>query len=122
MTQNPDRPQPVRSGVGEYLSQVVVHAGTVYVAGQVSNDGSTSVGAQTRDVLRQIDARLADAGTDRSRLLSVTVYLVDISEFAEMNAAWIEWLDGAAPPARATVQAAVAGPQWRVEMTAVAAL
>jgi enamine deaminase RidA (YjgF/YER057c/UK114 family) len=121
MNQTSDRSEPIRHGVGAFLSQVVVHGDTVYLAGQVSTDGSTSVADQTRDVLRQIDQRLADAGTDRTRLLTVNIYLTDISTFPEMNAVWIEWLDGATPPARATVQAALAGPQWLVEMTAVAA-
>jgi enamine deaminase RidA (YjgF/YER057c/UK114 family) len=114
--------EPVRHGVGPFLSQAVVHGRTVYVAGQVAADGSTSVADQTRHVLRQIDERLAEAGTDRTRLLSVTIYLPDIADFPEMNAVWIDWLDGSQPPARATVQAALADPQWRVEMTAVAAL
>jgi enamine deaminase RidA (YjgF/YER057c/UK114 family) len=122
MNQTSDRPEPIRRGVGEFLSQVVVHGDTVYLAGQVATDGSTTVADQTRAVLGQIDQRLAEAGTDRSRLLSVTIYLTDISTFQEMNAVWVEWLDGAAPPARATVQASLAGSQWLVEMTATAAL
>jgi enamine deaminase RidA (YjgF/YER057c/UK114 family) len=122
MNQLPDRSPLTRHGVGEFLSQVVVHGDTVYLAGQVSTDGSTTVADQTRDVLRTIDERLAEAGSDRSRLLSVTIYLTDIAEFAAMNGVWTEWIAGTAPPARATVEAALAGPQWRVEMTAVAAL
>jgi len=110
-----------RYGVGEFLSQAVVHGDTVYVAGQLAPDGGASVADETRGVLRQIDAVLKEAGSDRSRLLSVSIYLVDIADFAEMNAVWIEWLDGAAPPARATVQAALAHPERRVEIAAVAA-
>jgi enamine deaminase RidA (YjgF/YER057c/UK114 family) len=112
----------VHHGVGEYLSQIVIHGDTAYIAGQVATDGSTTTADQTRAVLHQLDARLADAGTDRTRLLSVTIYLVDLADFPDMNAAWVDWLDGAQPPARATVQAALAGPQWRVELSAVAAL
>jgi enamine deaminase RidA (YjgF/YER057c/UK114 family) len=118
----PDRSPLVRHGVGEVLSQVVVHGDTVYLAGQVCTDGSITVADQTRDVLRAVDERLAEAGSDRSRLVSVTIYLADITDFAEMNAVWTAWIAGTPPPARATVQAALAGPQWRVEMTAVAAL
>jgi enamine deaminase RidA (YjgF/YER057c/UK114 family) len=103
------------------MSQAVVHGGTVYLSGQVARDGSTDIAGQTRDVLRQIDALLAEAGSDRSRLLSVNIWLRDIADFGAMNEVWNEWVDGIDPPARATVQSPLAGPQWLVEMMAVAA-
>jgi enamine deaminase RidA (YjgF/YER057c/UK114 family) len=113
---------PQRHGVGPTMSQAVVHGNTVYLAGQVARDGSTDIAGQTRDVLRQIDALLAEVGSDRSRLLSVNVWLTDMADFAAMNEVWNAWIDGVAPPARATVQSPLAGSEWLVEMMAVAAL
>lgn len=113
--------QLTRYGVGPVLTQAVAHDGVVYLAGQVAEDGSTGIEDQTRAVLAQIDARLAEAGSDRTRLISVTVLLADIADFEAMNRVWVEWLAGDAPPARATFQTALAREHWRVEMTAVAA-
>jgi enamine deaminase RidA (YjgF/YER057c/UK114 family) len=117
-----ERETPSRHGVGEIMSQAVVHGGTVYLSGQVARDGSTTTADQTRAVLRQIDELLAASGSDRSRLLSVNIWLIDIADFDEMNAVWREWVDGIEPPARATVQSPLAGDQWRVEIMAVAAV
>ncbi|MBS1678277.1 MAG: RidA family protein [Actinobacteria bacterium] len=111
-----------RLGVGASLSQAVIRDGVVYLAGQVAEDGSTDALAQTRAVLRQIDARLAEAGTDRSRLLQVIVWLQDIGDFAAMNQAWGEWLGELEPPARATAEVKLADPAWRVEIIATAAI
>lgn len=122
MAAGASRPTIRREGVGEYLSSAVVHSDVAYIAGQFANRRVASIADETRAVLDQIDARLHEVGTDRSRLLTVSIYLADIDDFAEMNAAWIEWLDGAAPPARVTVQTALASPDWRVEMAAVAAV
>jgi enamine deaminase RidA (YjgF/YER057c/UK114 family) len=108
--------------VGEIMSQAVVHGGTVYLSGQVAGDGSTTVAGQTRDVLRQIDELLATVGSDRSRLVSVNIWLRDIADFDEMNGVWLEWVEGIEPPARATVQSQLAGEQWLVEIMAVAAV
>jgi enamine deaminase RidA (YjgF/YER057c/UK114 family) len=113
--------EPVRHGVGPFLTQAVAYGGVVHLAGQVAEDGSSGIEDQTRAVLAQIDARLDQAGSDRSRLISVTVLLADIGDFEAMNAVWCEWLDGTPPPARATFQVALARAEWRVEMTAVAA-
>jgi enamine deaminase RidA (YjgF/YER057c/UK114 family) len=104
------------------LSGAVVHGGLVHLAGQVADDATLDAEGQTADILRQIDALLAEAGTDKSRLLSVQIYLADMADFAGMNRAWDAWLDPAAKPARATVQARLADPSWRVEITGVAAL
>ncbi len=104
------------------LSGAVVHGDTVYLAGQVADDTSLDAEGQTADILRQIDALLAEAGTDKSRLLSVQIFIADMADFAAMNRAWDAWFDRANPPARATVQALLAGPGWKVEITGIAAL
>ena len=104
------------------LCDMVIHKDTVYLAGQIVDDGSTTVEAQTRDVLRQIDALLERAGTDKSRLLTATVYLADMAGFAAMNAAWDAWVDRANAPARATVEVKLADPDLLVEIQVIAAL
>lgn len=104
------------------LSGAVVHGNTVYLAGQVADDPSLDAEGQTADILRQIDVLLAEAGSDKSRLLSCQVFLADMSDVAAMNRAWDVWLDQANKPARATVEAKLVDPRWRVEITAIAAL
>ncbi|WP_449235650.1 RidA family protein [Azospirillum doebereinerae] len=104
------------------MSEMVIHNGTAYLSGQIAEDGSTTVEAQTRDVLRQIDARLAEVGSDKSRLLTATVFLADIATFAEMNTAWDAWVDRTNPPTRATVEAKLADPALLVEILVVAAV
>ena len=103
------------------LSGAVVHGGLVWLAGQVAEDAALDAEGQTADILRQVDALLREAGTDKSRLLSVTVVLADIADAPAMNRAWDRWLDPAAKPARMTVQAPLVDPAWRVEITGVAA-
>ena len=92
------------------LSGAVVHNMTVYLAGQVALDTSAAAEAQTADILRQIDALLNEAGTDKTYLLSVQIFLADLADFAAMNRAWDAWLDPRHKPARATVQAQLANP------------
>ena len=104
------------------LSGAVVHGGLLWLAGQVADDASLDAEGQTADILRQIDGLLHQAGTSKSRLLSVTVVLADIRDAPAMNRAWDRWLDPAAKPARMTVQAPLVDPSWRVEITGVAAL
>ena len=104
------------------LSGAVVHAGTVYLAGQVADDSGADAFGQTLDILRQIDRLLADAGTDKQHLLSMQVVLADLKDFPAMNRAWDAWLDRSHKPARATVQVQLADPSWRVEITGTAAL
>jgi len=104
------------------LSGAVIHGSIVYLAGQVADDPSLDTEGQTADVLRQIDALLAEAGTDKSRLLSCQVFLADMADVAPMNRAWDAWYDRANPPARATVEAKLVDPRWRVEITGIAAL
>jgi enamine deaminase RidA (YjgF/YER057c/UK114 family) len=109
-----------RHQVGPRMSQAVVHGSTVYLAGQVA-EGS-SVKAQTEAVLKKIDGLLAAAGSHKSKLLSATVYLVNIATWDEMNTAWDVWVDPANTPGRTTVEARLARPQYLVEITVVAAI
>ena len=104
------------------LSGAVVHGGLVYLAGQVADDATLDAEGQTADILAQIDALLAEAGTSKARLLSVTVVLADIADAPAMNRAWDRWLDPAAKPARMTIQAPLVDPAWKVEITGIAAL
>jgi enamine deaminase RidA (YjgF/YER057c/UK114 family) len=110
-----------RIGPGPRMSQAVVHANTVYLAGQVGAPGD-SVAAQTEAVLGQIDALLAEAGTDKSTILSATIWLADMADFAEMNSVWDSWVDRDNPPARATGEAKLATPDYKVEIIVIAAL
>lgn len=110
-----------RLEIGPRMSQAVIHGDTVYLAGQVADDPSQPVADQTRQVLANIDRLLREAGSDRSRLLQVVVYLVDMADFATMNAVYDAWIDKANPPARACVQAALATPEYKVEIVAIAA-
>jgi enamine deaminase RidA (YjgF/YER057c/UK114 family) len=109
-----------RIGEEARLSGAVVAAGLVFLAGQVADDPSAGTEGQTADILAQIDTLLAEAGTDKRALLSVTVVLADIAEAPAMNRAWDAWLDPAAKPARMTIQAPLVDPRWRVEITGVA--
>ena len=115
-------PMITRIQAGKRMSQVVVHGNTAYLAGQVAVDIGADISVQTAQVLEKIDRLLAAAGTDKSRLLSVTVFLTDIRSFAEMNAVWDSWVPADASPARATIQARLANPAYCVEMQAIAAL
>ncbi len=111
-----------RHKVGPRMSQAVVHGGTVYLAGQVADDPSAGVKGQTEQILANIDALLAAAGSDKSKLLATTIYLSDIAGFAEMNAAWDAWVSAGNSPARATVEAKLAAPQYKVEIMVTAAV
>lgn len=111
-----------RLGTGPRMSKVVLHAGLVYLAGQTSSGTPIpDIAGQTREVLGRIDELLAEAGSDKSRLLTVTIYLRDIADFAAMNVEWEAWLAGIPAPARATVEARLAGPDLLVEMSVIAA-
>jgi enamine deaminase RidA (YjgF/YER057c/UK114 family) len=111
-----------RINPGPRFCGAVVHGETVYVAGQTASDRSAGVRGQTEQVLQKIDGLLQSAGTDKSRLLSATVYLSDMRYFDEMNAAWDAWVDKANLPTRATVEARLAAPQILVEIVVTAAL
>ncbi|HEX4151581.1 MAG TPA: RidA family protein [Steroidobacteraceae bacterium] len=112
-----------RLHAGPRMSQVVIHNKTVYLAGQVSeNPAGKGVAAQTRDILAAIDELLAEAKTDKSRILSATVWLTSMSTFAEMNQAWDQWVAPGSTPARATVESArLAGPDYKIEIAVIAA-
>ncbi|MBL8361350.1 MAG: RidA family protein [Rubrivivax sp.] len=111
-----------RFDVGPRLSEMAVHNGVCYLAGQVAPDASQDIAGQTRQVLAAIDGLLARAGTDKSRLLMVQIYIADLAEFPAMNAVWEGWVVSGHTPPRATVQAALAKPEWKVEMVVTAAL
>ena len=111
-----------RHGVGPRLSQAVVHGNTVYLAGMVAGDPSADTKGQTEQILKKIDDTLAAVGSHKSKLLSATIYLSNMSTFADMNSVWDAWVDSANTPARATVEARLAAPRYMVEIMAVAAL
>jgi enamine deaminase RidA (YjgF/YER057c/UK114 family) len=111
-----------RFDVGTRLSEMAVHNGVAYLAGQVAGDASQDIAGQTRQVLAAIDALLARAGTDKSRLLRVEIFLADLADFPAMNEVWDAWVPKDQAPPRATVQAQLARPQWKVEMVATAAV
>ena len=106
---------------GSRMSQAVIHGGLVYLAGQVAAPGEDAT-AQTRAILGQIDALLAEAGTDKSRLLTATIWLADMADFGAMNMVWEEWIGGANAPTRATGEVRLATPDYKVEVIVTAAL
>ena len=111
-----------RIAAGPRMAKAVVHGDTVYLAGQVAGDAAgKSVGEQTADILGIIDGLLAEAGTDKTKLLMVNIWLSDISTFAEMNGVWDKWIVAGATPGRATVEAKLAAPQFTVEIAVIAA-
>jgi len=111
-----------RHEVGPRMSKCVVHGNTVYLAGIVANDPKgKSVTEQTKDIVGQIDGLLAKAGTDKSKLLSANIWIADMATFAEMNAVWDAWVSPGNTPARATVEAKLATPDYKVEIMVVAA-
>lgn len=110
--------QRIRSG--QRMSQAVVHGETIYLAGQVGAPGR-SVTEQTREILASIEELLAECGSDKSKLLSATIWLADMSDFGEMNAVWDAWVGGRDAPARATGEARLATPDYKVEIIVIAA-
>jgi len=111
-----------RINPGPRFCGAVVHGNTVYVAGQTASDPTAAVRGQTEQVLQRIDDLLAAAGTDKSKLLSATVYLSDIRYFDDMNVVWEAWVDKSNLPTRATVEARLASPRLLVEIVVAAAL
>lgn len=109
-----------RIQAGPRMSQAVVHGDTVYLAGQVGAPGE-SVTKQTQTILGQIEALLAETGSEKAKILSATIWLADMSDFAEMNAVWDEWIGGDDAPARATGEAKLATPAYKVEIIVIAA-
>jgi enamine deaminase RidA (YjgF/YER057c/UK114 family) len=111
-----------RINVGKRLSEAVIHGNTIYLAGEVPDDTSKDVTGQTEEVLAKIDKLLQLAGSDKSKLLSAQIFLPDMKDFAGMNAAWEKWVVPGQTPARATIEAKLANPAYKVEIMCVAAL
>ena len=111
-----------RFDVGTRLSEMAVHDGTVYLAGQVAGDATQDIRGQTRQVLAAIDALLARAGSDKSKILMAQIFLPDLADFAGMNEVWEAWLAPGTAPPRATVQAHLAKKEWRIEVVVTAAV
>ena len=111
-----------RFDVNARMSEMAVHNGVAYLAGQVASDASLDATGQTANVLGQIDALLARAGTDRTRILMAQIFLADLADFPAMNAAWDAWVTPGHTPPRATVEAKLAKPEWKVEIVVKAAV
>lgn len=107
--------------VSARYSEAAVFNGVVYLAGMVPECAATDIASQTADVLAQIDRRLAECGSNKTRLLRVQIYLTDIRDIGAMNAVWDAWVPADNAPPRATVQAALADPGWRIEVVVTAA-
>ena len=110
-----------RQDTGPRMSRIVVHGDTVYLAGLTADDTSADVKGQTQQILAHIDAYLKKAGSDKSKLLTAQIWLRDIATFSQMNEAWEAWVDKKNPPARATVEARLAGDRILVEIMCTAA-
>ncbi len=112
-----------RIGAGARMSKAVVHGNTVYLAGQVADKTKgASVADQTQEIVGIIDELLAEAGSDKTKILSATIYLSDIATFPQMNAVWDTWVVQGHTPARATVEAKLAAPEYTVEIAVIAAI
>src|SRR5579872_6667800 len=109
-----------RQQAGPRLSQACAWGPTVFLAGQVADDPAADATGQTEQVLRKIDRLLEGAGTDKSRLLSATIWLADMASFADMNKVWDAWVTPGCTPARACVEARLASPHWKVEIAVIA--
>ena len=110
----------IRKNAGARMSQIVIHGDTVYLAGQVGTPGA-SVTQQTKDCLEKVEALLAEAGSDSTRILQCVIWLADMADFAEMNAVWDAWVPAGHAPARACGEAKLATPDYRVELIVTAA-
>lgn len=110
-----------RLHVGKTLSEVAIHNGTVYLAGQIAEDVTQDIAGQTHEVLGHIDRLLNEAGSDKSHILMCQIFIADMKYFVGMNAVWNEWVAEEASPPRATVEARLAKPEWLVEMVVTAA-
>ncbi len=109
-----------RIDAGSRMSEASVHNGVVYLAGQIPVTPNADIEVQTRETLAEIDALLARAGSDKTRILRAQIYLADIADFAGMNRAWDAWVVPGQAPARATVEARLADPAWKVEIVITA--
>jgi enamine deaminase RidA (YjgF/YER057c/UK114 family) len=111
-----------RHNVGKRLSEIVVHNGVAYLAGEVPDDTSKDITGQTAEVLAKIDKLLKQVGSDKTKILSAQIFLPDMKDFAGMNAAWEAWIPAGQTPARATIEAKLANPALKVEIMCIAAL
>jgi enamine deaminase RidA (YjgF/YER057c/UK114 family) len=111
-----------RFDVGTRLSEMAIHNGTIYLAGQVPDTVDLDIGGQTAEVVASIDVLLARAGSDKSKILHAQIFLADLADFPGMNAVWDAWVSPGNAPTRATVQAQLARPQWRIEIVVTAAV
>ena len=110
-----------RFHIGARLSEMAIHHGTVYLAGQIAEDASADMTGQTQQVLTQIDKLLEEAGTDKTRILMAQIFCADMRLFGEMNKVWDAWVVAGQTPPRATVQALLATPKHLVEIVVTAA-
>lgn len=110
-----------RFHVGKRLSEMAIHQGVAYLAGQVADDPSADISGQTRQVLAAIDRLLAEAGSSKERILSTTIFIADMADFPAMNAVWDAWVPQGQTPPRATVEARLANAAYKVEMQVIAA-
>ncbi|HRE13346.1 MAG TPA: RidA family protein [Usitatibacteraceae bacterium] len=110
-----------RHHVGKRLSEMVVHNGTIYLAGQVASDMTLDIIGQTEQVLASIDRLLAEAGSDKTKVISAQIFLPDMADFAAMNSVWERWVVAGHTPARATIQANLANPAYKIEVLVIAA-
>ena len=111
-----------RFDVGTRLSEMAVFQGTCHLAGQVAADATQDIRGQTQQVLAAIDALLARAGSDKSRILMAQIFIADLADFPAMNEVWDAWVPAGHAPPRATVQARLAKPEWKVEIVVTAAV
>ena len=110
-----------RFHIGKRLSEMAIHNNTIYLAGQVAEDTSQDITGQTQQVLTAIDRLLAEAGSNKSKILSTTIYLTDMAEFPGMNAVWDSWVVEGHTPPRATLEAKLAKQGYKVEIQVIAA-
>lgn len=110
-----------RLHVGKRLSEVAIHNSTIYLAGQIAEDTTQGIVGQTREVLGHVDRLLAEAGSDKTCILSCQIYIADMKDFAGMNEVWDDWVPAGHTPPRATVEAKLANPACLVEIVIVAA-
>ena len=110
-----------RFDVGLRMSEMALHNGTLYLAGPVAADGTQDIAGQTRQVLSAIDTLLARGGSSKMRILRAQIFLADLADFAAMNEVWEAWVVPGHTPPRATVQAALARPEWKIENVVTAA-
>ncbi|MGD9945826.1 MAG: RidA family protein [Burkholderiaceae bacterium] len=110
-----------RLHIGPRMSEAVIHNGVIYLAGQVADDTSADAAGQTRQVLAAIDKLLAELGSDKTKILQAQIYLTSIGDFAAMNSVWDAWVPAGHTPARATIEAKLARPEYLVEIKIIAA-